>query len=200
MRMRTVLVVPAIALLCHCSDDSGGSSTQDLTAASVKGSYAFTTTRSCAQTAVDKPMPSIDDPFEFDSRNVARLTGTLVYDGNGGGSITGGVAISINYSSPSPGKPMNVAEFTCTFKYTVANGFLIEDDYTCPGMVVAGGGKGNMTTSSGLHTVRRIVQGGSSLISSEDDAQPAAETVVQTGTPAGTFYRLCARSSVALRL
>jgi hypothetical protein len=209
-RFRLIALPAAVLFLAPCHDGtdvrtSASSVAPELaTTARLHGEYTFTTTRHCVHLPTGAPPPeSIDAAFAFGQRSVAKLTGVVSYDGQGGGKITGGTTMSFNLAVASPGQPVSVNAFDCTFSYEVSGAIVSEADYSCDFDIIAGAGVGDSGNSSQIETRRRIVQGNTALISVENDASVWEKVEQWTGDPPTnlrTTYRLCTRSTTAYKI
>jgi hypothetical protein len=160
----------------------------------LKGSYALSYTRTCAQTpggfanpqlqAIGNVIPSV---VIADSVNT--------YDGHGNFTSTSHL-LSLNTAATASGSfPVSESTAECSGTYQVAaDGTFTEEATSCNGSILSGSLAGQTYTSTGSGLSGRIH--GAKLLVAE--ATPRPQTITYSG--AGTFQRVCGRSGSGFKI
>jgi len=172
--------------------------------AHLRGSYAFSTTRTCTIS----PLPYVGDTFALPilppgfsfSRQTNSDSGIITFNGDGTGTSTGR-ASGLNITSTG-GPILFLSDFTTTFNYTANPDGTVDTTSTSGNFeTVFGAGLGTTGTSSGQVGRLQISHGNTMLVSAPAE-RVAVETLVFTPPtgPQFTQYRLCVRSITATML
>lgn len=172
--------------------------------ARLHGTYAFTQSRECVETTEGfgpnfqvHPLPPPDTPGTHFIRRVARSTrGVIQFNGDGTATTTQ-LGTTINFSPVA--FPVSENETTCSDTYTVHPDDTVTIEASCTSTAVAGGGIGNVSTTTGGVIKATIVQGNTALLYAPDHP-PAVATITVTPPPgagdAFTFERVCTLSGI----
>jgi hypothetical protein len=173
--------------------------------ARLHGTYAFTQSTQCVETTEGfgpnfqvHPLPPPDTPGTHFIRRVARSTrGFIQFNGDGTATTTQ-VGTTINFSPVA--FPVSESETTCRDTYTVHPDDTVTIETSCTSTTVAGGGIGNVLTTTEGVIKATIVQGNTALLYAPDHP-PAVATITVTPPPgtgdAFTFERVCTLSGIS---
>jgi hypothetical protein len=168
--------------------------------AHLRGSYAFTTARTCTNSS----SPILPSTYSVGPAGVFRQAssdkGIITFNGDGTGSSVGS-STTMDISAPS-GPLVTVSTFTSTFDYTVnADGTVDTITTSNPFESIFGRGAGDTGTVSGQRGRLQISHGNTMLVSAPSGTF-AVETVEIHPASGGTVtrYRICVRSITAAKL
>ena len=168
--------------------------------AHLRGSYAFTTARTCtnSSSAIVPPSYAVGPAGVF--RQASSDKGILTFNGDGTGSSVG-TSSTMDISAPS-GPLVTVSTFTSTFDYTVNPDGTVDLTTTSnPFESIFGRGAGDTGTVSG-QTGRLQISHGNTMLVSAPSGTFSVETVTIFPASGGTVtrYRICVRSATASKL
>lgn len=168
--------------------------------AHLRGSYAFTTARTCtnSSTQIVPPFYAVGPAGVF--RQAITDSGVITFNGDGTGSAVGS-SKSMDISALS-GPLVTISTFASTFDYSVnPDGTVEVTNQTSTFESTFGRGVGDRGTVTGQQGRWQISQGNSMLVSAPP-TDFSVETVAFTPltNPPFTRYRICVRSTTAARL
>jgi hypothetical protein len=171
--------------------------------AHLRGSYAFTTARTCTNSSTE-PLPTTNPPFQFGPSGVFRQAssdnGIITFNGDGKGSAVGS-SKTMDISAPS-GPLVTISTFTSDFDYSVnPDGTVEVTNQTSTFESTFGRGVGDRGTVTGQQGRWQISHGNTMLVSAPP-TDFSVETVAFTPltNPPFTRYRICVRSTTLTML
>jgi len=205
VRVAQLALVPGFALIA-----AGTAPVAEAAAnldARLRGTYAFTTARTCTVSSAPFVGPTFAIPVSVPPappvsvfRQTASDSGILTFNGDGTGTSTGRSS-TMNITSTG-GSPLSISDFTRVIAYTVNPDGTVDTSGSATFETVFGSGTGTTGTTSG-QVGRSQISHGNTMLVSAPQAQVAVETLVLTPPPPGvpfTQYRICVRSQTATML
>jgi hypothetical protein len=169
--------------------------------AQLRGSYAFTSARTCtfAREPFDGPnllIPNVDPATIF--RQTATDSGIYTFNGDGTGTIVGR-STNLNTTATTPGTSIiSVVEFTTNVKYSVNEDRTVDVATAAAFTFVFPQVTPPVTGTTEGQTGRLQIAHGNTMLVTAPGATPTMEIIKQSNGFIG--YRLCVRDTVLTKL
>jgi hypothetical protein len=175
----------------------------------LNGDYAATSSRSCTvqTTGPFAPDPASGAPTVITGsvfRQNSADSLSFTFNANGTGSITGGVARTMNISATAPGGTIysvSVNQFPTPFTYVINPDDTVDLSLgVTTSTTVSGSGTGNTVTVSPRLVRLKLGSGGNTLVSGQGTGiEQEAITVTTPANVTFTWWRICTRSTTLVR-